>query len=210
MSRRCLGRSALLLLALISCPVLIAQQEKSIVPPADWEWLAPQPMPMPHIPLGWPVAQPRWTHAPETTLENMIHTAGMIFSGSVIAIAPSGSPAEIHSSSTTITFHVEHAIRGATPGQILTIREWAGLWSRGERYRIGEHLLLFLYPPSKLGFTSPVAGLLGRFPVTSTDKITLDAYRIAAFAHDPVLGGKQQIQVAEFERTLRRFLPEEP
>ena len=33
-----------------------------------------------------------------------------------------------------ITFRVEQAMRGTRAGQILTIREWAGLWNSGERY----------------------------------------------------------------------------
>jgi hypothetical protein len=32
----------------------------------------------------------------------------------------------------------------------VTILEWLGLSSSGQRYAIGEHVL-FLYPPSKLG-----------------------------------------------------------
>jgi hypothetical protein len=57
-----------------------------------------------------------------------------------------------------ITFRVERAIRGTRSGQVLTIREWAGLGSSGERYRKGERLLLFLYTLSKLGLTSSVGG----------------------------------------------------
>jgi hypothetical protein len=45
-------------------------------------------------------------------------------------------------------------------GQVLTVHEWAGLWSSGKRYCVGERVFLFLYPPGKLGLTS-VVFLLG-------------------------------------------------
>ncbi|MGA8618051.1 MAG: hypothetical protein WB660_05965 [Candidatus Sulfotelmatobacter sp.] len=64
-------------------------------------------------------------------------------------------------------------MRGASIGEKLTIHEWAGLWTRGERYRVGERVLLFLYSPSRLGLTSPVAGAIGRFAIDSEGKIVL-------------------------------------
>ena len=79
-----------------------------------------------------------------------------------------------------ITFKVEQAIRGTHDGQLLTIREWAGLWESGERYHSGERLLLFLYGPSKLGLTSPVGGALGRFRVDSGGNVILDTARFAS------------------------------
>ena len=53
------------------------------------------------------------------------------------------------------------------------IKEWAGLWQSGERYRPGERVLLFLYPPSRLGLTSPVANRAGRFEVDRAGRVTL-------------------------------------
>lgn len=58
-------------------------------------------------------------------------------------------------------------------GKTLTINEWAGLWQSGERYRVGEQVLLFLYPPSKLGLTSPVGGGMGRFSVNRGGELVL-------------------------------------
>ena len=65
-------------------------------------------------------------------------------------------------------------------GQVLAIREWAGLWTSGDRYRPGERLLLFLYRPSKLGLTSLVGGPLGRFPVDSGGNVILDNGRLVS------------------------------
>jgi hypothetical protein len=49
-----------------------------------------------------------------------------------------------------------------------------GLWESGERYQNGEHVLLFLYPPSKIGLTSPVGGKLGRFQMDNTGHVLLN------------------------------------
>jgi hypothetical protein len=84
-----------------------------------------------------------------------------------------------------ITFRVEHGIRGVHRGQTLTIREWAGLWESGERYRPGEPVLLFLYPPSKLGLTSTVGGASGHFAIDGNGQIALAEERIAALALEP-------------------------
>ena len=84
-----------------------------------------------------------------------------------------------------ITFRVEQAIRGTRAGQILTIREWAGLWNSGERYHVGERLLLFLYSPSTLGLTSPVGGAAGRFAVDSGGNAVIDNGRLPALPLDP-------------------------
>ena len=65
-------------------------------------------------------------------------------------------------------------MRGTRAGEILSIREWAGLWNSGDRYRPGERFLLFLYSPSRLGLTSPVGGQSGRFAVDSGGSVILD------------------------------------
>ncbi|HEY4054897.1 MAG TPA: hypothetical protein VGL74_14195 [Terriglobales bacterium] len=96
-------------------------------------------------------------------------SSGLIFSGTAVKVEhlrPTGSPGI-----TQITFRVESAIRGVRQGQIIKIREWEGLWSGGERYRTGERVMLFLYPNSKLGLTSPVGGALGRYRVDNAGRI---------------------------------------
>ena len=100
-------------------------------------------------------------------------------------------------------------MRGASAGQSLTIHEWAGLWSGGERYRVGERVLLFLYSPGKLGLTSPVAGSLGRFAIDSRGRIVMSAQHVAALAAEPVLGGKTVVPYADFALAVRRSGGEE-
>jgi hypothetical protein len=157
----------------------------------------------PFPPLRYPVG--RHTVAPGTVaLQQMTRAAGIIFSGSVTSILRIPSSSGLHAASTTVTFRVEHAIRGTSPGQNLTIQEWAGLWPRGERYRIGERVLLFLYAPSKLGLTSPVAGVSGRFAMDSQGKILLGEQHVRSFAQDPILGGKTVVPYTDFELAVSR------
>lgn len=135
--------------------------------------------------------------------------AGTIFSGTVTSIArrpaTGGQPVE----TVAITFHVENAIRGATPGQNLTITQWIGLWSGGQRYRIGERVLLFLYPPSKLGLTSCVAGQMGRFTIDPQGRVRLTEQHLSSFRTDPVLGGQTHLLVSDFARAVQRTAEEQ-
>src|SRR6266496_3512919 len=68
----------------------------------------------------------------------VVRAAGTIFSGTVISIARHAATRGQAVGTVAITFHVEYAIRGATTGENLTISQWVGLWSGGQRYRIGE------------------------------------------------------------------------
>jgi len=105
-----------------------------------------------------------------------------------------------------VSFRVDHAIRGTRAGENLTIHEWAGLWSTGDRYRVGEHVLLFLYPPSKLGLTSPVGGPLGRFNVDQANLVVLKLAPNNAGAGKPP--GKSRVSYREFSRAIHRVAEE--
>ena len=161
--------------------------------------IAPLPTPLPpHPPWRNPIS-PGPSH-----LTQMVQAAGMIFSGHVTYVGRAGPVSGRVPAATTITFQVDHAMRGTLSGQSVTIREWAGLWSRGERYRVGEQLLLFLYPPSKLGLTSPVSGAMGRFAVGRQGQILLSAQHVDGFAGHPVLGGKKSVAYPEFAAAVRK------
>jgi hypothetical protein len=135
--------------------------------------------------------------------------AGTIFSGTVTSIARRPASRGQAVETVAITFHVENAIRGATPGEDLTISQWIGLWSGGQRYRVGERVLLFLYPPSKLGLTSCVSGAMGRFTIDPRGRILLSAQHLSAFRADPVLGGKSRTRFSDFVLAVRRAEKEE-
>ena len=110
-----------------------------------------------------------------------------------------------------ITFRVEQAIRGVRNGQVLAIREWAGLWNSGDRYRPGERLLLFLYKPSKFGLTSPVGGPMGRFPVDSGGNVILENGWLSALSLDSAsqrpLRGRILVNSRAFALAIERRPP---
>jgi hypothetical protein len=129
----------------------------------------PDPLRLPTPPRRWPIA-PGPIGFPQ-----IAQVAGTIFSGTVTTITRRPATHSQSIETVAVTFHVETAIRGSTPGEDLTISQWIGLWSSGQRYRVGERVLLFLYPPSKLGLTSCVAGSMGRFVVDPRERVMLSA-----------------------------------
>ena len=133
----------------------------------------------------------------------------MIFSATVTGIARRPATGGQAIETVAITFHVENAIRGATPGEDRTMTQWIGLWSSGQRYRIGEHALFFLYPPSKLGLTSCVGWAMGRFSLDSQGRVLLSAQQLSAFQRDPVLGGKLRASFRDFALAVRQATEEE-
>jgi hypothetical protein len=179
-----------------------------IVPPLRYlPPVAPVVIPLPpNLPRGNPVGlYPGSSESivlQQTFFPQLVRAAGIIFSGRVTFVGHAALPQGPVPSSTMVTFQVEQAIRRTTPGQMLTIREWSGLWSNGERYRIGERVLLFLYSPSKLGLTSPVAGAMGRFAVDSQGGVVMDPQHIATFVGDSILGGKTIVPYADFARAV--------
>jgi len=98
-------------------------------------------------------------------MQHLVRSSGMVFAGVVLQVRRSGSGA------TQITFRVQTAIRGVRRGQTVRISEWSGLWNSGERYVTGERVMLFLYPQSKLGLTSPVGGKTGRYSVNAAGQV---------------------------------------
>jgi len=139
----------------------------------------------------------------------LARAAGTIFSGTVTAIARHPANAGQSVETVAITFHIEQAIRGAVPSEDLTISQWIGLWSSGQRYRVGERVLLFLYPPSKLGLTSCVGGGMGRFAIDPWGRVLLSAQHLSAFRTDPVLGGKSRVRLRDFAWAVQRASEEE-
>jgi hypothetical protein len=136
----------------------------------------------------------------------LTRSSGYIFAGTVKSVeraVPKGNGV----ATVLINFHVDEAMRGVQTGQMLAIREWAGLWEFGERYRPGERVLLFLYPPSKLGLTSPVGGPLGRFRIGPDGHVILDPGRISFPAPRPHIDdpspGTTRFTPREFVRLLR-------
>ena len=210
-----IGRSGLCLLVLMlatamSMGQLADRQEAPLSGPTASDLISI----LPHaaLPVRAPIAfPPRFPISPpgEFGFPQFVRAAGMIFSGTVTRIerrpATRGQAVE----TVAITIRVENAIRGTTPGEDRTITQWIGLWSSGQRYRIGERVLLFLYPNSKLGLTSCVGGPLGRFAVDPAGRVFLTAQHLAAFRKDPVLGGRSRLRVSDFALAVPRAGEEE-
>ena len=110
----------------------------------------------------------------DTVLPNipkLTQSSGYIFAGTVKSVERVTPRNPQSTGVMRVTFQVQRGMLGVTSGKTLAINEWAGLWQNGERYRVGEQVLLFLYPPSKLGLTSPVGGWSGHFSVGQGGKV---------------------------------------
>ncbi len=202
--RSCLG---LLAIALVFQPAgLEAQSPRFRSAPDSHDSLkqssrAPIRRPLPGL--------PEQISSGNSGFNQLTRAAGTIFSGTVTGITRSRADAGLAIATVTITFHVDNAIRGAFSGQSLTITEWMGLWSSGQRYRLGERVLLFLYPRSKLGLTSCVGASLGRFRVDTAGRVLFSSQQLTAFVQDPVLGGKSRIRLSDFASAVKRASEEE-
>ena len=130
--------------------------------------------------------------------KKMVHTAGMVFSGTVVSVE--ASPAKDQALPTIqVKLQVDQAIAGVEAGQVLTIREWAGAWSMHRPMRTGDHLLLLLYPPSSLGFTSPVSGAFGQIALdASGTKVVAPRQERKTWATQ-----RTEISVLQLERAIR-------
>jgi hypothetical protein len=143
-------------------------------------------------------------------LRQLARTAGIIFSGTVMTIEqhPAITAGEAVGT-VAITFRVENAIRGTAAGRSLKISQWIGTWSAGQQFHVGERVLVFLYPPSKIGLTSCIAGGMGRFRVDSAGNVLLSTQQLSAFQTDPVLGGRSRVNLDDFAWAVRRATEEE-
>jgi len=109
--------------------------------------------------------------SPGATLEQLSRHAGFIFRGRVLRVERL-RPVRGNVATVQVTFEVLEGIRGVRTGEQLTIQEWAGLWGAGRsRYHPGQELLLFLYPVSRLGLTSPVAGDAGILSIDAQGQV---------------------------------------
>jgi hypothetical protein len=157
--------------------------------------------------------------------------AGMIFAGTVLTAAT--QTATDHTAATDrassaatpaatpavqLSFRVDQAIAGVEQGQILTIHEWAGAWSMHRPMRSGQHILIFLYPLSRLGFTSPVGGSLGQVALDPSGKIVSKSgqkppaptgVRNESPSQPPVPADLRSVSVVQLERAIRIAREEE-
>ena len=145
--------------------------------------------------------------------------AGMIFAGTVLTAAPQTVTTQTAASDQALpgtapaiqlSFRVDRAIAGVERGQVLTIHEWAGAWSMHRPMRSGQRVLIFLYPPSRLGFTSPVGGALGQVALDPSGKNVAEQKPAASpglqnepSPRPPVPGATRSVSVVQLERAIR-------
>jgi hypothetical protein len=166
------------------------------------------------------LAQPSDQVAAERVLgaqwKQLSRRAGMIFAGTVLGSTPPATtidraiPASIPA--VQLSFRVDRAIAGVARGQVLTIREWTGVWSSSmQRPMIkGQHILIFLYPPSRLGLTSPVGGSLGQIALDANGKNVVERkaaaateLRDASFPRSHATAAGATVSVVQLERAIR-------
>lgn len=150
---------------------------------------------------------PRW--------EQLSRRAGMIFAGTVLTAYPATSVTDRAVAgppplSVELRFRVDRAIAGVEAGQILTIHEWTGAVSMHRPMIDGQHVLLFLYPPSRLGLTSPVGGSLGLVILDAageyvSKKELLRHRGVTVRPGFPVTvsGGTRSVSIVQLERAIR-------
>jgi len=137
----------------------------------------------------------------------IIARSGYIFAGTVTGVKRIVAPNAV--SSVEVTFRIDRGIRGVKNGQLLTIHEWAGLWTDRDRYRPGQSVVLFLYRPSKLGLTSPVGNSLGQLNIDKDGRVILPPGWLTDSPGDdptsqPRARWKSRINVEDFAREVRR------
>jgi hypothetical protein len=151
---------------------------------------------------------------PVSPVSQIINASGYIFQGTVTQIhylKPS-NPQEV--GAVQITFRVSQGIRGARTGQMLSIKEWAGLWDSNDRYRIGQHVMLFLYRPSRLGLTSPIAGPAGKFVIGTGSILRFSDQQRNLFSSDPTLDAllrsRTNVNSKDFATAIRQLAERQP
>jgi hypothetical protein len=141
----------------------------------------------------------------------MARVSGMIFSGTVIEIdsqsVGKGAPLPLM----LTTLRVDRAMVGVRAGEVLTVREWTGASSMRRTMTRGERLLIFLYPPSRLGLTSPVGGRFGQVALDARGEIVPANLRSNMLSGaEPTSAAEAVVNSAALAARLRSCPPENP
>ena len=136
------------------------------------------------------LGQASFTGGGDLAWERLSKPAGMIFAGTVLRVEQIASsvngPATVR-----ISLRVDDAVRGCDAGQTILLQEWAELWVHGNRYREGQRVLLFLYPPSDAGLSSPVAGEVGILELGPKGELRLTAQQTRFLLSQTVVASSQ-------------------
>ena len=149
------------------------------------------------------------TLQPSPAFRELARASGYIFIGTVTSVRE--SPRQPNSVPTVeVTFRVEKAFRGTRNGQSLKINQWSALWNSGQRYRVGERVLVFLYPRSKLGLTSIVGEPAGRIRAYSAREFILSPMQERAWFGSSTTSGSAERRLSnrQLSNAVLRASPE--
>lgn len=141
-------------------------------------------------------------------LRPLARTAGPIFRGTVISVTPGAADQAGRVNTVEIRFRVDRSMRGPRKGEIFVLREWAGLWLAGNRYRPGERVFLFLYPESPAGLSSPVGGRRGRFAVDDGGRVVVPSMHTPDGRKKFRSSGSRGMAFQKFARLVREATEE--
>ena len=97
----------------------------------------------------------------ELNLEGLCRSAGKIFWGVCTKV-------ETLDTALVYTFKSHRILKGGSADTVtLRMHKAAGIYARAPRFTAGQEVLLFLYPESSLGYSSPVGFGQGVFMVSS-------------------------------------------
>ena len=126
----------------------------------------------------------------QAVLVEMASRAGVIFAGQVTGISREDERGFVE-----VRFRVEVPVRGVgrVGSREYVLREWAGLWTAGDRYRVGQRYLMLLMPKGASGLSGPVDGMDGAIPLigagTPGTEMGVDLRWIEARAERETVGG---------------------
>lgn len=102
----------------------------------------------------------------EIDLEKMVKSAGTIFSGRCIDVQNGVHPDYQNVNVKFVEFDILDVLEGRVGDRLKFMQFGNGIeMPHAPKYRKGENVLLFLYPASQYGFTSPVGGHQGKFSI---------------------------------------------
>lgn len=115
---------------------------------------------------------PAFAISRHVNLNELTAGAGRIVHGRIAEVRRGVHPDYSHIAVTFVTLDVVETLKGAAAGRI-TFMQFAGA-TQGQahnyhlpKYMVGEEVVLFLYPESRYGFTSPVGEGQGKFLVSN-------------------------------------------
>jgi hypothetical protein len=139
----------------------------------------------------------------------IIFTGTVLSPGSAVATHP-GAPYKLSLGAdfVALRFRVDRPIAGVEPAQVLTIHQWIGASPRLRPLHPGDRVLLFLYPPSRLGLTSPVGGPQGQFRLDPSGQHVIERSTLVGSPnHDDQEQARQSLRhpvsVSQLERAIQ-------